>query len=347
MNNNNNNNNNSSNNNNSNDDNNNNISEEEEEEEEEEVRNDKNDNKLIITTKVEERGGRKSIDYIIDSRDVQTNKYLKLFVESDLCKEFKENEEFRSWAWSKKTSQLKKEIIESYAICKHVREEVKKVLTNNKNEHRTKKKKCVFFDLCSGKGFMSIILAREYPDETIFMLDSNKNMNLSHLKACENVKFQNIDLYSEKCEELIVGALRANDFCGVMIGMHLCGNLSRRAIELWTNLMSSKYTPLPSSSFNLSLVLTPCCLPHKVRVPKRIYADFGYTIKERQKDSGINEYDLWTTALYNVISSRVGSSFRKVSKRMFRDEHILSPKNLFIIVACENENESICKQCDL
>ena len=124
-----------------------------------------------------------------------------------------------------------------------------------------------------------------------------------------------------------------------------CGNLSRRAIEMWTNIMT-KGEKLRANSFNLGLVLSPCCLPHKVRVPKRKYNDFGYWIQSTQRQFGIDGYDLWATSLYNLVCSHVGHTMRSTQKRFFRDENLLSPTNWFILVTpMEAKRDDICQPC--
>ena len=158
---------------------------------------------------------KKSIQYIIQSRDKE-NEYLKGFINSDLCVEFQEKAEWRSWAWSKKTSQLKKEIIESYAVAKNV----DVVLAALRAGKTNASKKVVFFDMASGKGLTSIVLAKKYPNATVHMLDNNGKMNLDHLGAVPTVQFKNIDLFSEEAETLIMDALIEHDGFGVMVGMY-------------------------------------------------------------------------------------------------------------------------------
>ncbi|CAL6333494.1 unnamed protein product [Bathycoccus prasinos] len=77
----------------------------------------------------------------MQSRD-KDNEYLKEFIH-DLCVEFLEKAEWRSWAWSKKTSQLKKEIVESYAVAKNV----DVVLAAMQRAGRERSEKVVFFDM--------------------------------------------------------------------------------------------------------------------------------------------------------------------------------------------------------
>ena len=258
------------------------------------------------------------------------------------CVEFQEKAEWRSWAWSKKTSQLKKEIIESYAVAKNV----DVVLAALRAGKTNASKKVVFFDMASGKGLTSIVLAKKYPNATVHMLDNNGKMNLDHLGAVPTVQFKNIDLFSEEAETLIMDALIEHDGFGVMVGMHLCGNLSRRAIEMWTNIMT-KGEKIRENSFNLGLILSPCCLPHKVRIPKRKYNDFGYWIQSTQKQFGIDWYDLWATSLYNIVCSHVGHNMRSTQKRFFQDQSMLSPRNWFILVTpSDSKCDDICQPCD-
>ncbi len=200
-------------------------------------------------------------------------------------------------------------------------------------------------------GFLPIalrqyVLAKKYPNATVHMLDNNGKMNLDHLGAVPTVQFKNIDLFSEEAETLIMDALIEHNGFGVMVGMHLCGNLSRRAIEMWTNIMT-KGEKIRENSFNLGLILSPCCLPHKVRIPKRKYNDFGYWIQSTQKQFGIDWYDLWATSLYNIVCSHVGHNMRSTQKRFFQDQSMLSPRNWFILVTpLDSKCDDICQPCD-
>jgi hypothetical protein len=68
----------------------------------------------------------------------------------------------------------------------------------------------VFFDLCSGKGFTSILLAHRYPKARVLMFDKNEKMNLSHLDAPSlgnRVTFHAADLYADDTAALMRDAV--------------------------------------------------------------------------------------------------------------------------------------------
>lgn len=95
----------------------------------------------------------------------------------------------------------------------------------------------VFFDLCSGKGFTSILLAHRYPKARVLMFDKNEKMNLRHLESqhlASRVTFHPADLYAEDTAALVRDAVTLHGANGsAIVGVHLCGDLARRAIELW------------------------------------------------------------------------------------------------------------------
>lgn len=95
----------------------------------------------------------------------------------------------------------------------------------------------VFFDLCSGKGFTSILLAHRYPKARVLMFDKNEKMNLRHLESqhlASRVTFHPADLYAEDTAALVRDAVILHGANGsAIVGVHLCGDLARRAIELW------------------------------------------------------------------------------------------------------------------
>ena len=188
----------------------------------------------------------------------------------------------------------------------------------------------MFFDMASGKGLTSIVLAKKYPNATVHMLDNNGKMNLDHLGAVPTVQFKNIDLFSEEAETLIMDALIEHNGFGVMVGMHLCGHLSRRAIEMWTNIMT-KGEKIRENSFNLGLILSPCCLPHKVRIRRGSIMISGIGFN-RHKNSSNRLVRLVGDFLYNIACSHVGHNMRLTQKRFFQDQSMLSPRNWFILV---------------
>ena len=66
------------------------------------------------------------------------------------------------------------------------------------------------------------------------MVDSDGRMDLGHVAALPAVDFVQADVYSPGCKALIASLCRGDGirFC-VLAGMHLCGSLSPRLIDLF------------------------------------------------------------------------------------------------------------------
>ena len=74
-----------------------------------------------------------------------------------------------------------------------------------------------------------------------------------------------------------------------VVGVHLCGDLSRRAIELWDRCGVD------------GLVLSPCCLVRELAEVKRPHGTFGYGMARLAKRTGWDSYRLWCLFLWNHI----------------------------------------------
>ena len=80
------------------------------------------------------------------------------------------------------------------------------------------------------------------------MIDANANMELSHVAARPNLAFLRADLYAASTVAAITAEARAARAC-VLTGMHLCGALSPKLIDVAVAVEDVD-----------ALVLCPCCL---------------------------------------------------------------------------------------
>ena len=78
-------------------------------------------------------------------------------------------------------------------------------------------------DVCSGKGMTALCLALEFPRARVVMLDSNRDMALSHCRAVPNLRFEHADLFGRDAADTLTACARASRAC-IAVGMHLCGN---------------------------------------------------------------------------------------------------------------------------
>ena len=105
----------------------------------------------------------------------------------------------------------------------------------------------VVLDVCSGKGFASVLVSLLQPLAQVVMLDVDGGMDLSHVAARPNLAFQPLDLFSGDAPAVLAG-LASGKAC-VAMGVHLCGALSPRLATLCCR--------LPAVD---ALCFCPCCL---------------------------------------------------------------------------------------
>ena len=103
----------------------------------------------------------------------------------------------------------------------------------------------------------------------------------------------------------------------VLLGMHLCGDLSRRAIEIFDN----------RADIGAALV-APCCLQRQIPLRLRPPGSWGYDTTELARKSVPRRvpYELWTERLLEA------SGALDRNKRIWRDEAMMSEKNTFILM---------------
>jgi hypothetical protein len=170
--------------------------------------------------------------------------------------------------FSRSSKGLRKELIEAYAAL----EQLELILdapasqrANDGSQHQPPPTQ-VLVDLCCGKGFFSLIAALERPSMAVVMIDSSSAIKTEHADALPNLTFLRADIMSSAFAATLDTALTAActplppqapdrvavPGCGIAVGIHLCGKLSPRAVELFCA------SPLLST-----LLLVPCCL-HKI-----------------------------------------------------------------------------------
>mmetsp|Transcript_5109 Transcript_5109/g.5238 ORF Transcript_5109/g.5238 Transcript_5109/m.5238 type:complete len:344 (-) Transcript_5109:45-1076(-) len=219
---------------------------------------------------------------------------------------------------------LKKELTECYsAICLVERSlrRIQKCPINENTEEplitftsiRKNAKNLAIYDICSGKGILSFLLTLLFPEISIIkMIDSNKKIKLDHLdsKCCNNITYEHYDIFNEEFSDFL---LKESEECTeiffipVIIGLHLCGNLSVRLVHLFNNIDN-----LPI------LIISPCCLPTKSKKNQ------GFMTRDKLKKNKWSSYDFWCMSIYMLIDHL--SSVKNIVK----DDLVESQKNTFI-----------------
>ena len=187
-----------------------------------------------------------------------TNPHLAAFAATPLRRALLEDARFDYW---RRYSRCKKELIESWAALEQLRRCVRRLFPSSAaadaDAHRTGAG-LAFVELCSGRGCLSMLLAHEFPDATIHMCDADARMKLPHLAhpSMRNVTFHLEDVFTDEAKRTVVDAVAKAERDGgkcLVVGVHLCGDLARRAVELWR------------ATGAHALVLCPCCLPRRRR----------------------------------------------------------------------------------
>ena len=224
------------------------------------------------------------------------NAYGQAFYESDIAHKLAHDPMFDGW--SRKRG-LKKEITEAYAALRAVRGTLEGGGGAGED--------LIFIELCSGRGFVSIVLATEFPKSRVYMIDNDTKMNVDHVKAFDDrVTFHALDVHDAATEDFIRDvAAKDRTKTVVVVGIHLCGNLSHRAIELYERISEVS-----------SLVVSPCCLPQRRR-----HDVFGYYCKDIARSvKHTTPYNVWCTQLF----FRIPRSHRR---NMLVDHDMLCAQN--------------------
>ncbi|NPA32910.1 MAG: methyltransferase [Aquificae bacterium] len=209
------------------------------------------------------------------------NPYVRAFKKLRVSKLFEERPEFRKL---RRKNTFWKEITEAMAI----RERIRDFLIKNPD--------AVVIDACSGKGFLTTLIALMHPKTRVISVDIDTNAERSHLNFLKNVRFVNADIMSEDFEKLVKEAGEKV----VLVGSHLCRELSER------------FARITNTCKNVKLgVLMPCC---EGDFPRERYQ---FLIDE------LGVYEAWCYYLKDLFSP-------ELRVKMKRDKKVISPKNILI-----------------
>ena len=249
------------------------------------------------------------------------NRHLARFKAAPYLQQLLDAPEF-SPMLSRQSKQLKKELIEAYAIVE--------VLERQLASDEASAPVAAIVDLCSGKGFMSAILALEFPSTRVIMVDIDQRIKTGHVGALPNLRFVRADIMGSAFAAQLTAALAAavddsisggrgssgsssssngggggrgehigergncqegaatvmsDRYMGdrgrcIAVGMHLCGSLAPRAIELFGGCVQLD-----------ALVLVPCCLDKRTDT----------LLKAQAKLRGVDPYEAKVEELCGLL----------------------------------------------
>ena len=124
-------------------------------------------------------------------------------------------------------------------------------------------------DLCCGKSYVSAVVSCVFPHFELTAVDRLSPSYIPHYREAgiSNVRYSQQDILSAGFAETLASLVAEQLAAGrptVVLGMHLCGLLSIRAIELFHELQCVA-----------AIVLSPCCLPAARQAqdtPPEVYA---------------------------------------------------------------------------
>eukprot|EP01113_Clastostelium_recurvatum_P042962 TRINITY_DN7032_c0_g1_i1.p1 TRINITY_DN7032_c0_g1~~TRINITY_DN7032_c0_g1_i1.p1 ORF type:complete len:253 (+),score=40.89 TRINITY_DN7032_c0_g1_i1:3-761(+) len=221
--------------------------------------------------------GWRAIDYMIANE--YTNSYVQEWLDMPFIPTIRYDPLWRSFLNQKA---LKKEISESMALYKRVSIVIDQLRAEAVDSH-VSLQDIVLFDVCSGKGNATAVLSFMFPNLSIYMVDKNKKMNISHVTNLNNVQIEYRDIFQvgkfvDWTNKVTQGKI------GIFLGSHLCGDLSEIVIDVFNKCGNVR-----------ALILAPCCLSKR----KRQIADTAVRLK-------IDNYMYWTRAeLHPPIHSTI------------------------------------------
>ena len=231
--------------------------------------------------------------------------YLRNFSTSPLADLFRQDERVYTCFGRKNRSILAKELVEAAAL----EAQIKRIYygggdrLNNSNNNNIN---VIIWDLCCGKGYSSVWLSKNtFPHAHIHLVDSDASINRDYLPAFPKLTFHHLDLNSTKLERAIINSKREQqqqqgemggekkNTLVILVGIHLCGDLSRRALELHSKCGAH------------ATFLSPCCAIKPTR--KKGHSSeiiFGWDAKEKARRlKVVSPYQMWCWMLWGYAAS--------------------------------------------
>ena len=250
------------------------------------------------------------------------NPYLRSFVGGALFRRMRaEPQNFSSLA-AISSRRLRKEVTEAAAAVAAV-ERVLGELGSRAASVAERGRGLRVADLCAGKGWTALFLAQRFPEGRFLMLDRDGRRDLRHLEPFPCIESRQLDICTPEAERQVRAHFRGGpsgegeeaegtgEAVAVLLGVHLCGQLSRVAIELWRACEGD------------SLLLCPCCLPKQGLPPgHRLYHPFGDGLVARARARGEDPHAAWCRLLQGLAGGALA-----------RDPAVLSARDCFLLAA--------------
>jgi hypothetical protein len=196
---------------------------------------------------------------------------------------------------------LRKELSESMAIVKAT--EAMLLGLEGQLGRAVNHAELVLVDCCCGTGLTSVLLSAAFPQARVVGIDILSPRSITHFSS-QKASVRRVDLFAA---DQMLQELTGDGSAAVLIGMHLCGFLSTKCVELFCSLGRKC----------LGVVLSPCCLPKNTMAMQSGLGD----LVSRAKRLGISNYLYWCFELAQKMRA-VGDFIVD----MRQDTDILSPR---------------------
>mmetsp|Transcript_29136 Transcript_29136/g.33851 ORF Transcript_29136/g.33851 Transcript_29136/m.33851 type:complete len:500 (+) Transcript_29136:39-1538(+) len=218
---------------------------------------------------------------------------------------------------------LRKEISESYSILHAVQDSVDTLRGTHRPTSSDDMKGILtidnvfLIDLCSGKSLTAAIFGALFTKENnnhVLAVDRLRPHMVPHFLSYESSQYLSRDIFDDiffkELEQEVYRQTVNEGRTAVLVGCHLCGILSERAIEFFDKI-----------PFIEILILSPCCLP------KLSKGNHNFLNKKIQ--CAEESYIAWSEYLKKMVASSCASD-DTAALRSYRDEEMHSPKNSII-----------------
>ncbi|CAB9513300.1 Inherit from COG: Methyltransferase [Seminavis robusta] len=267
-----------------------------------------------------------TMEKLLDECASSDNPFLNSFASSPLMERFLRDNALAKAFGRMSRSRLRKELQESAALESKLARALPGLLatqtasggTVSRSEPgmgTTQTEDLVIWDLCCGKGFSSLWLATNtFPQASsitsedatidtnhacpitndnpgkvsIHMVDTDGDINFDWINGFPNLTFHKLDIYSHDLEDAIRESTMDGQKKLIVVGIHTCGDLSRRVLQLGQ--LCEAYATLVS----------PCCCIRPLKLKKRKIGSFGYdtAMKARNFNGQVSVYQLWGWMLW-------------------------------------------------
>lgn len=216
---------------------------------------------------------------------------------------------------------IRKEISESFAILHAVQECCTKftggVVSNLRNETICLEN-TFLIDLCSGKGITTALCGALFPQDNdsdggnncFLAVDRLLPEQVPHFLNDKHINYLSRDIMKQEMlvelAEIIYHQVHVKGRTAILVGMHLCGMLSEKAIEFFERIPEIK-----------GVVLSPCCLPSKFDL---------FHSTNFQKDKENDSYKGWCDHLEGMLAKCDVNYLRQ-----YVDEDMHTMKNRIIV----------------